>query len=29
MYIAGVPDFSRHNLPKREKIYQIALKYTK
>jgi hypothetical protein len=25
---AGLPDFSRYNIPKREKIYQMTTKYT-
>jgi hypothetical protein len=25
----GLPDFSLYNIPKRGKIYQIAIKYTK
>jgi hypothetical protein len=26
---AGLPDFSWHNIPKRDKIYQMTIKYTK
>jgi hypothetical protein len=26
---AGLPDFSWYNIPKRDKIYQMTLKYTK
>jgi hypothetical protein len=27
--LAGLPDFSWYNIPKREKMYQTATKYTK
>jgi hypothetical protein len=27
--VPGLPDFSWHNTPKRENIYQIVMKYTK
>jgi protoporphyrinogen oxidase len=26
---AGLPDFSWYNIPKREKIYQITIRYSK
>jgi hypothetical protein len=27
--LAGMPDFSWYNIPKREKIYQMTIKYTR
>jgi hypothetical protein len=27
-YEAGLPDFSWHNIPKQEKIYEMAINYT-